>query len=291
MKRFIVSFLMLVIGGVFGQEERHNPFVIEKKEVEKELSERGITIYELLQEYVDVAKTYARPQITGYHVGIAALGESGNIYLGVNLEFAGLPLNEAVHGEQFMLTNARYHKERSLLAIALSAAPCGHCRQFLNEMGNADSLLIITPGAPIRTLAALLPEAFGPKDLGLEPSLMAQKPSSSKHSLEENAVEAAMRSHAPYSHSKSGVAILTKTGSIYTGSYLENVAFNPSLAPLQAALVALVQGQEAYEDITHVILAEEKSCMISQKGVTEHIVDTLCPKAIFETVEYLPTKH
>ncbi|MEG3387511.1 hypothetical protein V5H41_28630, partial [Salmonella enterica] len=40
----------------------------------------------------------------------------------------------------------------------------------------------------------------------------------------------------PYSHSPSGVALECKDGRIFTGSYAENAAFNPTLPPLQGAL-------------------------------------------------------
>ena len=44
--------------------------------------------------------------------------------------------------------------------------PCGRCRQLLWEHGGAD-LLIETPEG-IRTMAEVLPMAFGPEDLDLE---------------------------------------------------------------------------------------------------------------------------
>lgn len=47
------------------------------------------------------------------------------------------------------------------------------------------------------------------------------------------AIQAANRCHAPYSHSPSGVALELKDGTIFSGSYAENAAFNPTLPPLQ----------------------------------------------------------
>lgn len=52
---------------------------------------------------------------------------------------------------------------------------------------------------------------------------------------------AAANSYAPCSQEKSGVAIQTTDGQIYYGSYSETVAFNPSLSPLQTALVFFVE--------------------------------------------------
>lgn len=282
---------VLLVGEIIGKDMIvPNPFVIEKAKVDAIVFEKDITVEDLLQQLVTVAKLYARPSISGYKVGVAALGESGNIYLGVNLELAGQPLNEAVHGEQFLVVNARNHGEKRLVAIALSAAPCGHCRQFLHEMGGGDQLLIITPNNLDKTLASLLPESFGPENLGVSSSLM--QVSEEIHSFDgedllvKKALQAAITSYAPYSESKSGVAIQTKDGSIYTGSYLENVAFNPSLSPLQAALVALVVGGKEYDEITRVVLAEKESARISQEAYSEHIVRYLAPGVLFKKVTF-----
>ena len=62
------------------------------------------------------------------------LGSSGRLYVGVNLEFARLPVNNSVHAEQFLVVNALHHQERGLTKLAVSEAPCGHCRQFYSEL-------------------------------------------------------------------------------------------------------------------------------------------------------------
>ena len=67
------------------------------------------------------------------------LGTSGALYVGVNLEFARLPLYNSVHAEQFLLVNALHHGERAITRLAVSAAPCGHCRQFYSELACAVS--------------------------------------------------------------------------------------------------------------------------------------------------------
>lgn len=62
------------------------------------------------------------------------LGASGRLYVGVNLEFARLPVNNSVHAEQFLVVNALHHGEQAIEKMAVSAAPCGHCRQFYSEL-------------------------------------------------------------------------------------------------------------------------------------------------------------
>jgi hypothetical protein len=70
----------------------------------------------------------------------AGIGGSGKLYVGCNLEFANLPLYNAVHAEQFLLVNALHNNETSIKKIAISAAPCGHCRQFFSELACAVSV-------------------------------------------------------------------------------------------------------------------------------------------------------
>ncbi len=65
------------------------------------------------------------------------IGLSGAVYLGVNLEFANVPLSNSVHAEQFLLVNALHHGEAGIRMLAVSAAPCGHCRQFYSELACA----------------------------------------------------------------------------------------------------------------------------------------------------------
>lgn len=44
-----------------------------------------------------------------------------------------------VHAEQFLMANLVLHNESSLHTLAISAAPCGHCRQFYSELACAVS--------------------------------------------------------------------------------------------------------------------------------------------------------
>jgi len=67
----------------------------------------------------------------------AGIGGSGTLYVGCNLEFANLPLYNSVHAEQFFLVNALHNGETSIEKLAISAAPCGHCRQFFSELACA----------------------------------------------------------------------------------------------------------------------------------------------------------
>lgn len=253
----------------------------------QEITERfGLSIADVMRRLIPIARTYARPPISNYHVGVAILGGSGTIYLGANIEFPGVPLNQAIHAEQFAVTNARAHGETELVAIALSAAPCGHCRQFMSEMGGHGKLQVLIRDSSPVPLSSLLPDSFGPNDLGLEGNLLTTSvlnPLSlgDMSSVQAHAIKAATASYAPYTNAKSGVAIQTSDGTIYSGSYLENAAFNPSLSPLHAALLAFVADGRDYSEIKEVVLVEHPSAKISHEIISREILKHIAPEAVF----------
>ncbi|GMP99101.1 hypothetical protein CsSME_00046718 [Camellia sinensis var. sinensis] len=117
-------------------------FVIEASEASSMATHSGLSLLQLLPTFAKSAQTLVRPSISNYHVGAVGLGSDGRIFVGVNLEFPGLPLHHSVHAEQFLVTNLVVHGNPHLLALAVSAAPCGHCRQFLQELRHASDLQI-----------------------------------------------------------------------------------------------------------------------------------------------------
>ncbi|MBS0634583.1 MAG: cytidine deaminase [Verrucomicrobia bacterium] len=265
-----------------------NPFFISSYQVTTILEQNpGLTIDRLLQELVPIAQFFARPPISDYKVGVVGLGLSGNIYLGVNLEFGDLPAT--IHGEQFMTINARNHGEQYITKMALSAAPCGCCRQFLNEIGNqpgmrASDINFLIPQKPLYTLGQLLPEAFGPGDLGVQGGLLSPMPIPNSLNLYERARQAAVSSYAPYSKCPSGVALQLKDGRIFSGSYVENAAFNPAVPPLTSALVSVVAASASYQDIVSIVLCENATGTVRQGIPTMDVIQKICPNAQFNTI-------
>ena len=241
-----------------------------------------------------LARAFSRPPISNYHVGAVAVGASGSLYLGFNIEFPGHALGFAVHGEQSALSSAYMHDEAGVSAIAVTAAPCGHCRQFMNELSPDGQIEIFVDKAEPTRLSALLPLAFGPKDLGrkdgafpvkqtnLVPATAANASAAQRDVLLQSALDAARNAYAPYTGAYSGAAIATRSGRIYKGSYIENVAFNPSLSPLQTGLVQLIVAGEDYGTISRVALAEIKGAKISQKSATEAVLSTIAPSVRVE---------
>jgi cytidine deaminase len=250
----------------------------------------------LMLALLPLARTFSIPPISDYHVGAVAQGRSGSWYLGFNIEFPGHALGFAVHGEQAALSSAYMHSEAGVSAIAVTAAPCGHCRQFMNELSPDGQIEIFVDQAAPTKLSALLPLAFGPKDLGrkdgalpvkqtsLIPAMPASAPQQRDDEVFQAALEAARTAYAPYTGACSGTAISTRSGRIYKGSYIENVAFNPSLSPLQTALVQLIVAGEDYSAISRVALAEIKGAKISQKTATEAVLSAIAPSLQVELV-------
>jgi cytidine deaminase len=83
------------------------------------------------------------------------------------------------------------------------------------------------------------------------------------------------------------VAIRTGSGRVFRGSYIENAAFNPSLSPLQTALVALLAAGEKFESISRVLLVETHAG-ISQRSVTEAALQTVAPAVRLEVLTAAP---
>ncbi len=252
------------------------------------------TVDKLMLGLLPLAQSYSLAPISNFYVGAVVRGASGDLYTGANIEIPGQCLGFAVHAEQSACSNAYMHDELGITALAVGGAPCGHCRQFINEMSPDGEILILTPDQPPAKLSSILPAAFGPAALGMKhgalPVPQTDLASGGYSGGPEifAAIKAARRSYAPYSKSPSGVAIRTKSGRFYLGSYIESVAFNPSLSPLQTALAALIAGGEDYSSILAVALVEAQDAKISQRPVTEIVLKTIAPSAkfFFSVVRY-----
>ncbi len=278
-------------------EPARRPF-LSPTEVRARASERGLPLDEFVLELLPWAAAYARPPISDFRVGALALGLSGGLYAGANLEFPGEALSFSVHAEQAAVCNAWLHGETGVTAIASTAAPCGYCRQFLNELTTASELRVLVPGQAPTTLAELLPAAFGPRDLGIAGGLL--EPSARSLVLSQPAVgpvvaaalAAAAASYAPYSGTFAGVGLRTPSGSIYEGRYAENAAFNPSLGPLQGALVALTLAGGTYASIEEAVLVEASEAAggrhragASHRATTVALLAAVAPNV---SLTYLP---
>ncbi|XP_004503537.1 cytidine deaminase 1-like [Cicer arietinum] len=277
-------------------------FTIEPTKAKSMASSSSLTLTQLLPSLLTSAQTLARPPISNFHVAAVGLTQSGRILIGVNVEFQGVPLHHSIHAEQFLLTNLFLNKETNLHSFAVSAAPCGHCRQFFQELRGAQDIQIIVTSEPdpkFTKLSQFLPFRFGPLDLLPQQASLFLEPrnngltllklpnegfngESIHEKLQIAALEAANNSHAPYSDSPSGVAILDCGGNIYKGSYVESAAFNPSLGPLQAAVVAfIVGGGGEYDEFVGVVLVEKDGAKVKQEATVRLLLEAIAPNCYF----------
>lgn len=222
-----------------------------------------------------VAASYARAPISKFYVGAIAIGVSGNFYLGANQEFAGVPLGNTIHAEQSAIMHAWQAGEQGVSDVVVNYTPCGHCRQFMNELSGAERLNIHLPHSQNNRLHSYLPDAFGPRDLNVTQPLFdstSQQLKLTGDELTQAAIQAAAKSYAPYSQLLSGVALQAGEQMIQ-GSYVENAAFNPTFLPLQNAL-NFYRLQGNLPPISRVVLAENQA-QISHKNATEALAQAM----------------
>jgi cytidine deaminase len=115
------------------------------------------------------ARAYA--PYSKFHVGAAVLTGSGRIFAGCNVENASYGLcNCAERTAIFSAVAARERKIRCVVVYTptkTATAPCGACRQVINEFGPAARVISFCASSDQidTTIAALLPAAFGPANL------------------------------------------------------------------------------------------------------------------------------
>ncbi|MBA5762991.1 cytidine deaminase [Vibrio sp. 404] len=228
-----------------------------------------------------LAAAYSYAPISNFYVGAIVRGLSGKLYFGANLEISGAQLGQTVHAEQSAISHAWMKGEQGLSDITINFSPCGHCRQFMNELTTADKLIVQLPERDEMTLQQYLPESFGPADLGVESGLMA--PTDHGQAVQDedplviSALTALNRSHAPYTRNLSGVAIKLSNGSLYQGGYAENAAFNPSLPPLQVALCQILLAGHTFDAIESAALVEMSNGSISHLADTQATLEVINP--------------
>ncbi|MEM6049353.1 cytidine deaminase [Erwinia sp. P7711] len=234
-------------------------------------SQTGLDDQQLAFSLLPLAAACAVAPLSNFNVGAVARGTSGHLYFGANMEFVSATMQQTVHAEQSAVTHAWLRGEKALEAITVNYTPCGHCRQFMNELNSGTALGINLPGREPATLADYLPDAFGPRDLAIKTLLMDEIDHGlviKGDPLSQAALEAASRSHAPYTQAWSGVALQAADGTIFAGRYAENAAFNPSLPPLQAALNLLsLSGHDVFQ-IQRAVLAEAPDAKVIQRQAT-----------------------
>jgi cytidine deaminase len=117
------------------------------------------------------ARDRAYAPYSGFQVG-AAIVAGGRIFTGENVENASYPVS--VCAERNAVARMIDEGERTIDAVAVVTGageptpPCGACRQVLWEFGR-EALVVAETTSGRRAMWALedlLPDAFGPEDLG-----------------------------------------------------------------------------------------------------------------------------
>jgi cytidine deaminase len=95
-----------------------------------------------------------------FQVGAAALTRDGRVVTGVNVENASYPLGICAERAALARAVAEGIWPRDVEAVAITASPCGGCRQWLLEFGvdrvvfaNGDEVVVLPP-------EDLLPHSF-----------------------------------------------------------------------------------------------------------------------------------
>lgn len=244
-------------------------------------------IEELMLLALDVAQSLAVPPISDFHVGAVGLErETGDLVLGGNVEFPRTHLGTTVHGEGFVFTRA-FSRGTTIDVIAIGEAhPCAHCRQYLSEYAATAGLVLIDPLGHRLTMAQLYPWPFDPAYLG-EPGLVTgavpwpalELRGTVAPGLAAPLLAALRRAHAPYSRCPASVVLALRDGGHVAGSAIESVAFNPSMPPLQAALIDLLAHGYGYGDIAGAVLARKAGGAVDYARSTADLLAAVAPDA------------
>ncbi|EDQ90579.1 uncharacterized protein MONBRDRAFT_2378, partial [Monosiga brevicollis MX1] len=248
-----------------------------------------------LQNLTDVAASLARAPVSNFHVGAVMLTDHGHIFLGANQEFDHQAIGMSIHAEQAAISNIAHHPDAGIpVTLAVNAAPCGHCRQFIVEMHNGIDMRLLLPQKEPLRIADVLPHAFLPKDLNNQHPLLvhptidlaADGPHEVLHegspgTIRETALlmasVAARKAYAPYSGCHSAVALRLRDGRVLRAWYMENAAFNPSLPAAQSAyLQCKINGVDT-TDVEVVVLAERIDLAMSHRQATLTLWRHLAP--------------
>jgi cytidine deaminase len=128
------------------------------------MSDGPVSDGELLARADAVAERAYAPY-SEFHVGCAVQTRDGRVIEGVNVENAAYPLGVCAERTAFSRAIAEGYRPGDFVVAAMTAAPCGGCRQWLLEMGvervvfrHGERVVTMTPNE-------LLPESFEASEL------------------------------------------------------------------------------------------------------------------------------
>jgi cytidine deaminase len=113
----------------------------------------------------DAVAERAYAPYSSFNVGCAVLVRDGRVIEGVNVENAAYPLGICAERTAFARAVAEGYRPGDFVAAAITASPCGGCRQWLHEM--RVGRVVFRNGGRVITMTTdeLLPESFDSSNL------------------------------------------------------------------------------------------------------------------------------
>jgi cytidine deaminase len=113
----------------------------------------------------DAAAERAYAPYSNFHVGCVILTRDGRVIEGVNVENAAYPLGVCAERTAFSRAVAEGYAPGDFVVAAVTASPCGGCRQWLHEM--RVERVVFRNGGRVVTMTTdeLLPESFDSSNL------------------------------------------------------------------------------------------------------------------------------
>ena len=234
-----------------------------------------------------------RPARLAAHLRIPSSGavgleaETGDLILGGNVEFPGTDLATTIHGEGFVLRpglRSGRHDRRSWPSARRVRAATAARRSSRPRAGI--DLELIDPLGHTLTMADLYPWPFAPDDLGEAgvvpgslpwPDLRAADDPRIDAATAAALVDAGRHAHAPYGRSPAAIVLGLADGGMVSGASIENVAFDPSIGPLQAAVVDLLAHRHGYAAISSATLATTAGGNVQPSASIRALLATIAP--------------
>jgi cytidine deaminase len=131
-----------------------------------------VTPTDALPDHARAAAARAYAPYSHFRVGAALVARSGAVFAGCNVENASYGLTVCAERSAVfqMVAGGETAFDRIVIytPTATPTAPCGACRQVLNEFNPDAEVLCVCDGPELirSTVRGLLPAAFGPANLG-----------------------------------------------------------------------------------------------------------------------------
>jgi len=115
---------------------------------------------EQLLEQAAVASAYAYAPYSSFRVGAAVLARDGRVITGTNVENASYGLTLCAERAALARAVAEGIRPGDVELVAVTASPCGACRQWLLEFGVDRVVFRHEGGVVVRRPEELLPDSF-----------------------------------------------------------------------------------------------------------------------------------